>query len=146
MAADTLVLLAQSIKAALQTIPGLTVYAYERSDLDRLPAATIDGPEEVQRRGPEEHESELGARDLLTRWTVRLYTNRGDDQAADADAARTLLAQAIDAVDANRGLFGTAEDAGLVTASFGIETKGGDTNPRELTVYTCELAVLTFVL
>lgn len=145
MASSTLVDLAAAIRTRLQTVNGLLVYAYEPRDLDSIPAATIEGPEEIQRRGPEEHESQLGAWDWVTRWTVRLYTNRGDDLAADATAARTLLAQAIGAIDADRGLLGTAEDAGLVTATFGIETKG-DANPREFTVYTCELSVLSLVL
>jgi hypothetical protein len=138
---------AAAIQTRLNTIPSLKVYLYEPkgSGFDALPAATIDGPNEVVRSDPEAAESQLGTSDWRITWTVRFYVD-DSDRALSTPALRALLGQAIAAIDADRslGIGGTVLDASLVRASFGGVPKD-ETHQFELLAYECELETWVLV-
>lgn len=136
--------IATAISTALGTISGLKVYTYEPRDLDALPAATILGPTHVERTGPLEKELQLGSADWHLGYTVRLYVAL-DDPATSMAAARSLLGQAIAAIDADRTLgLAYVDDSSLTTAEYGV-TDSSEENQRQMAIYECQLQVWALV-
>jgi hypothetical protein len=128
--------IAAGIASLLRTIPDIEiVYEYEPDAPDARPAATVEGPTEVERRDVEEAESQLGAFDWRTTWTVRIYAEvvRPD---LDAQTIRALLGQFIAAVDADPTLAGTAQlGASVVRSATAYMAKG----EQEHIAAECEL-------
>lgn len=139
---------ATALQAVIGTVPGLTVTPYEPRELVSLPAATIQGPTEVQRRPPDTGEPEIGAgsvgnvRFFYTTWQVRLYVKLDDPETAAGDV-RDVLAQVIDAIDANPGLTNTADPTfaafdTTVTRSTLLDNMAHN-GPTPMTLYECEV-------
>ena len=54
------------------SVDGVTVYDHEPYDFDLTAAITIDGPD-FTRRNVDEPDSQLGSRDWILDWTLRVY-------------------------------------------------------------------------
>lgn len=148
MSATKLGAIARAAKAAFEAAEisslgnDLKVYDYEPRDLDTLPALTIDGPTDFARAETDEPESQLGSIDWRLTYTVRIYVPLGDPETAAAES-RSILGQAIAAIDADRNLGGEADiDASMVEGSRELVA---EENHPELYVYACSLRVWALV-
>ena len=142
MSATVLNNIAAGIAAVLDTIPDLAiVYAYEPIDLDQRPAATVDGPTEITRSEPDSPESQLGAYDWRTTWTLRIYVDV-QEAGADFETIRALLGQVVAAIDANPTLGGTAQLGASVTRSAVDRLAKGE---LEYVAAECELHAWSLV-
>lgn len=135
MSATTLTAAASAIATRLATISGVKIYDHEPLALDVLPAVTVEGPTVFTRTGTDQPESQLGANDWHTTWTVRIYVARDVAQTAEVDT-RTLLAQVVDAFDAGQTLGGVALDTKLTGANR--EPQHAD-HTRAMLITACQI-------
>ena len=97
-------------------VTDVTVYDHEPYDFDPTCAITIDGPD-FQRRGVDDADSQLGTRDWLLDWTVRVYV-RDDDQEYPVQKLREVTAILIATIDNDSTLKGTGVSPGVIDAVF----------------------------
>ena len=140
-APEKLAAVAAALKAAFDTIDGVTVFDHEPvgSELP-LPCITIGTPE-LQRTEIDEAERQLGAEDWRQSWAVTLMVAMHEP--ADAQALiRRLVGEMVEAIDLDHTLTGEAHEARLVSARVGYGEP--DRSPR-LIVAECDVQVLSLM-
>lgn len=109
------------------------------------PALVIAGPTAIRRREPDEPESQLGTRDLSLTFALRLYVPIAGAQAevAGQRAARRLLGELVDALDAAPTLGGTVNlEAQFVDGDMSFTDADAQV---QMVIYECELIALCLV-
>jgi glycine/D-amino acid oxidase-like deaminating enzyme len=140
-APDKLAAIAAALKAAFETIDGVTVFDYEPvgSELP-LPCITIGTPE-LQRSEIDEAERQLGADDWRQSWAVTAMVAMHEPELAQA-LVRQLVGEMVEAIDLDHTLDGEAHEARLVSARVGYGEP--ERSPR-LVVAECDVQVLSLM-
>jgi hypothetical protein len=135
-----------AIAAALAVALGgvdATVLTYDPGveGVQQFPVVGV-GDVAVEQTGLDESGHQLGRRDWLMRWTVRVYVAL-DDPAAAWASARSLLGQALYSIDNDHTLGGEARE--VTTGSFTLEPSQPEETSRRMLVGELEVFALTLM-
>lgn len=142
---DPIAVALEQLLDGLAVVPALNVMKWERGDIAPLPAATVHVPL-IRRTALDEPESELNLSfDWELAYTVSLYFDLADAEAAQADMVEYVEAF-IKTVDANptlgvAGVDVAVDEAKVVSADPFTERD----RKRTLVGYECRVELLAFV-
>lgn len=132
--------LVQALAERLRSIPGLTVLEYEPIGGVPVPSVTI-GAIDLDRRGLNERESELGRDDWLYTIAIKAHMSY-DHPETDWVPARALIGELASAIDADQGLGGEALEARMTRLTSGYNDEASE---RRLIVLEADVEAIALM-